>query len=198
MTGVRPTTTTVRSGRTGDERPRRLRHAVLSAVSTFAVIALLIGVYVLGPFDRRLDLTALWQLTLWFLVIVAAVLWQVRAVLRSPHPWLRAVEGAVTGVALLLVPFAASYAHISATSPATFTQPMTRIDAFYFAVTVFATVGFGDIAPVSEPARLLVTVQMLADLVLIGTIVKVLVGAAQRRREALGPRAPRSPRGPAR
>ena len=53
---------------------------------------------------------------------------------------------------------------------------------------VFATVGFGDIAPVSEPARLLVTAQMLADLVLIGTIVKVLVGAAQRRREALGPR----------
>ena len=51
--------------------------------------------------------------------------------------------------------------------------------------------GFGDISPVSEPARLLVTVQMLADLVLIGTIVKVLVGAAQRRREALGPRQPR-------
>ena len=35
---------------------------------------------------------------------------------------------------------------------------------------------------------MIVTVQMLADLILIGIIVKVLVGVAQRRRESLGPR----------
>ena len=29
---------------------------------------------------------------------------------------------------------------------------MTRTDALYFVVTVFATVGFGDITPVSETA----------------------------------------------
>lgn len=62
---------------------------------------------------------------------------------------------------------------------------MTRVDALYFTVTVFATVGFGDLAAVAEPARVVVTVQMLADLVLIGVIVKVLAGAAQQRRRAL-------------
>ncbi len=188
MTGVRPTTDTARADRAGDARPHALRRSVLSALSTCLVVALLIGVYTFGPWDRGLELSAVARLAVWLVMIVAAVLWQVRQVLRSAHPWLRAVEGAVTGVALLLVPFAAAYARISASAPATFTQPMTRLDAFYFTVTIFATVGFGDISPVSEPARLLVTVQMLADLVLIGAIVKVLVGAAQRRREALGPR----------
>ena len=144
--------------------------------------------YALAPWDPPTQLSVAGRLAIWLVVVVLAVLWQIRAVMHSPHPWLRAVQGAALGVTLLILPFATAYASISAADPATFTQPMTRLDAFYFTVTVFATVGFGDIAPVSEPARLLVTVQMLADLVLIGMIVKVLVGAAQRRRESLGPR----------
>jgi hypothetical protein len=163
-------------------------------VRTCLVIGLLLAAYALAPWDRGTDLSALAQLAVWLVVIVAAVIWQIRAVMRSSHPWLRAVEGAAIGVALLLVPFAAAYAQLSQDDPATFTQPLSRLDAFYFTVTIFSTVGFGDISPVSGPARLLVTVQMLADLALIGTIVKVLVGAAQRRREALGPRVRRAGR----
>ena len=37
-------------------------------------------------------------------------------------------------------------------------------------------------------SMILVTVQMLADLALIGVILKVLIGAAQRRRQTLGSR----------
>jgi hypothetical protein len=195
MTGVRPTSTAAAgSGRDRDGRPGTLARAVRSALSTLLVIGLLLTAYGLAPWDRRTELSALAQLAVWLVVIVAAVLWQIRAVLRSSHPWLRAVQGAVIGVALLIVPFAVSYQQLSAAGPEAFTQPLSRLDAFYFTVTIFTTVGFGDIAPVSGPARLLVTVQMLADLVLIGTIVKVLVGAAQRRREALGPRPPRGAR----
>jgi hypothetical protein len=62
---------------------------------------------------------------------------------------------------------------------------LTRFDAVYFTVTVLATVGFGDIAAVTQTARILVTIQMLADLVLIGFVAKVLLGAAQQRRQVL-------------
>jgi len=186
MTGVRPASPTTRAA--AGEESRRLGHAVLSALSSVVVIALLLAGYAFAPFDRTRSLPAVAQLLVWLIVLVVAVLWQIRAVLRSSHPWLRAVEGAALSVTLLLVPFAATYATLSTGNPATFTQPLSRIDAFYFTMTVFSTVGFGDIAPVTEPARILVTVQMLADLVLIGTIVKVLVGVAQRRRESLGPR----------
>jgi len=51
---------------------------------------------------------------------------------------------------------------------------------------VFATVGFGDISPVSEVARVLTTLQMVGDLVLIGLVLRIFVVAVNhgRRRAA--------------
>jgi hypothetical protein len=54
---------------------------------------------------------------------------------------------------------------------------MDKIDAMYFTVTVFSTVGFGDITAKSDLARTLVTVQMLVNLVVIGLVAKVIFGA---------------------
>ena len=81
-----------------------------------------------------------------------------------------------------LVLFASTYFLMERASAASFTQPLTRTDALYFTVTVFSTVGFGDITAKSETARVVVIVQMLADLVLLGAGVKVLLGAVQRGR----------------
>jgi len=64
-----------------------------------------------------------------------------------------------------------------------FNQPMTRTDALYFTVTVFATVGFGDITAKTETARLLVTGQMIVDLIILGIGARVILGAVQRGRQ---------------
>lgn len=50
-------------------------------------------------------------------------------------------------------------------------------------MTVFSTVGFGDITAKSELARVLLIIQMLADLALLGTGVRLILGAVQRGRE---------------
>jgi voltage-gated potassium channel len=76
-----------------------------------------------------------------------------------------------------------SYFVLERNSAASFTQPLTRTDALYFTVTVFTTVGFGDITAKSETARLVLIVQMLADLALLGADIRVLLGAVQRSRE---------------
>jgi voltage-gated potassium channel len=68
-----------------------------------------------------------------------------------------------------------------------FTEPLGKTTALYFTVTVFATVGFGDIVPKSEAARIVTTVQMLADLVVVGLVVRVLLGAARASRERSAP-----------
>jgi voltage-gated potassium channel len=44
-------------------------------------------------------------------------------------------------------------------------------------------VGFGDITPKSEAARIVLIVQMLADLAVLGAGLKVLLGAVQRGRQ---------------
>jgi voltage-gated potassium channel len=56
---------------------------------------------------------------------------------------------------------------------------LTKTDALYFTVTVFATVGFGDIVPRTELARIVTMSQMLADLVVIGLIVRVMISAVK-------------------
>jgi hypothetical protein len=114
------------------------------------------------------------------------VAWQVRGILRSPHPALRAVEATALILPLFLLMFAAVYAVLSNTDPHAFTEPLDRVDGLYFVVTVFATVGFGDISAVSEVARVLVTVQMIGDLLLIGLVLLVFLGAVDRGRRQAG------------
>ena len=62
--------------------------------------------------------------------------------------------------------------------PNSYTEPLTRLDALYFSVTMFATVGFGDITPVTELARVITVLQMLANLIFLGVVARVLFGAA--------------------
>lgn len=57
----------------------------------------------------------------------------------------------------------------------------TRTDALYFTLSTLATVGFGDVHAVGQPARIAVIVQLMFNLVYVGAAVAVL-GAAVRRR----------------
>jgi ion channel len=95
-------------------------------------------------------------------VFIALVGFQVRSIIRSPFPGLRAVEALATSVPLFLLLFASSYVVMAAMSAANFGGRLTHTDGLYFAVTVFSTVGFGDITAKTQAARLVVTGQMIA------------------------------------
>ena len=108
------------------------------------------------------------------------MVWEVRAIAGSRYPGLRAAETLGLILPLFLVLFASTYFVMERASAASFTEPLTRTDALYFTVTVFSTVGFGDITAKSETARVVLIVQMLADLAFLGAGIRVLVGAATR------------------
>jgi voltage-gated potassium channel len=48
---------------------------------------------------------------------------------------------------------------------------------------VFSTVGFGDITPLTQPARVVTMVQMLGDLVVVGLVLQVMLGAVKAGRQ---------------
>jgi voltage-gated potassium channel len=166
---------------------RRVRGRILGSVFRVGLTTgALLAVYASAPIGQRFTGRIAVQLCAALLVLGVVVGWQLRSVSRSPYPTLRGVEAVAVSVPLLVLAFATAYLGTDFADPAGFTERLSRIDAVYFAVTVFTTVGFGDIAPRSETARLLVTLQMVVDLVMVGLIAKVLVGAVRQRRNALG------------
>ena len=164
------------------EVPRQQRRPVARALArSLLTIAALLVVYYALPLDRTFGAGTLTVLVLSLICLTVLVVLQVRSILRSRYPALRALESMALTVPLFLLIFAAVYELLSTSEPQVFTEPLGRTDALYFVVTVFATVGFGDITAVSQLARILVTVQMIADLLLLGLVIRAVLGAVQHR-----------------
>ena len=150
-----------------------------SAGSTTALVV----IYYLLPLNRSSTPVAVTMLIIGLVALAGLLVYQVRAITRSPFPLLRGVEALATSIPLFLLLFAATYIVLATISASSFSQPLSRTDAIYFTVTVFATVGFGDITAKTEVARLVVTGQMIADLIALGLGVRVLLSAVQRGRQ---------------
>jgi hypothetical protein len=151
---------------------RALLRPTLSAAALFVL-------YFALPLDNRFSAGTVVVLFAGLCVLAGLVAVQVRAIVRSPRLRLTAITALAFSIPLFVVLFATAYFLMEQTVSTTFSQPMTRLDALYFHVTVLTTVGFGDIAPHSELARALTTVQMVGGLLLIGLVVRVLLGAVQ-------------------
>lgn len=152
-------------------------------VRPLLTVVALTAAYFLLPVDRPLDGGPLVALIVGLCLVVVVVLWEARVILRSRYPTLQGVQALALTASLFLLLFANVYFVLEHNLPGSFTAPLTRTDALYFVITVFATVGFGDISPVTQIARVLVTAQMLGDLLVIGVALKVIVTAVERGRE---------------
>lgn len=161
--------------------PRRLLLLGLGRTA-LSVVGLLVLYYSL-PLEQGFRRRTVVVLVLGLVGVGLLVAWQVRAILRSPHPAMRAIEAIALSLPLFLILFAATYVLLTGTEPDAFTEPLNPTDGLYFVVTVFATVGFGDVSPVSEFARLLTTVQMIGDLVLVGLVLRLFLTAVDRGRQ---------------
>jgi len=159
---------------------RKIVHALLRALASSAI---LVTIYYLLPLDDSSRWLAITMLVIGLALFTGLLAVQVRLIAASPYPRLRAVEALGTSVPLFLLLFASAYVVTAAIAASSFSEPMTRTNALYFTVTVFATVGFGDITAKTEAARLLVTGQMILDLIVLGVGAKVIVGAITRRRQ---------------
>lgn len=165
---------------------RRSSHGFGVALTTLAETLLVtvgIGlVYWLLPVQDGINADWVIRLVAGLLITAGVVVWQAWSISRSTRPILRAVRGIIVSLAIFVVAFASTYLGISHQQPSSFSDPLTKLDALYFTVTVVATVGFGDIVPRSEIARSITTVQMLLDLVFLATAGRLLISTATHRR----------------
>ena len=148
------------------------------AQSLLAVVVLL-GLYYLVP--SSLSIAGRWACAILF-ILVSLV--ELRGIVKDPQPVGRAVVAMARVLPLFIVLFAWLYVSMSVDDPRTFSEPLTKSGSLYFTVTVFSTVGFGDITPVTDTARLIVSLQMVCDLLVIVILVKLITGVAKHRAQA--------------
>jgi len=145
------------------------RTSLMLALLTFSYFVLPTG----GAFDDAGTVVR----SIGFLAAIAGFVIVLRMQLKARRNrrtvWTRA-EGLLTALYLLILVFAIVYDRMAEMSPDQFAGISSRADALYFTVTIVSTVGFGDIHATSTAARLLVTVQMLINLVYVGTALRVL------------------------
>jgi hypothetical protein len=159
---------------------RTIAWTVLRAAGS---VVALVALYYLLPLDHSSTPAAVTILIIGLVAFIALVAFHVRSIVHSPFPQLRAFEALAINIPLFLLLFAGTYVVLAAISTSNFGEHLSHTDGLYFTVTVFSTVGFGDITAKTETARLVVTGQMVADLIILGVAVKIIVGAVKRGRQ---------------
>jgi hypothetical protein len=169
--------------RLADLDPASRRRAILRCGLTIALCwVIIIGAFYVVPIGHESGLRAFVRLGADVALIGAVFAWQIRRISVAELPELRAIEALGIVVVLFLVAFSGIYLGMSHEAPLTFTKHnLNQTQALYFTISIFSTVGFGDITPTTDPARLVVAAQMLLDLAIIGAVVRLIFNAAKSR-----------------
>ncbi len=167
-----------------DSMPRRRRSTYAAIGRIVVAVVSLVGVYFMVPFDRTSG-AQIWLVVLGAVVVLAGVsAAQLRAVAHAEFPTIRGAEALVVTLVLLLVSFAGIYIGLSTYDAGAFDEPLDHVGALYFALTTLTTIGYGDIAPVSDTARIVVMVQMVVDVIVLGVFIKLVVNTVKLRLSA--------------
>ncbi|QWW20213.1 two pore domain potassium channel family protein [Schaalia sp. 19OD2882] len=147
-------------------------------VEHLVVAILIIGAFYVLPVHPGEDLPLRSGLSVVLLVGLAAVV--VRQLRYHSERIGRLVTVFIAAVALLAL---TCYA-VSVHQPGQFVGLETRTDALYFTITTISTVGYGDIHPVGQTARALVTTMIIFDVVFLGALAAAVSDNLRRARQA--------------
>jgi hypothetical protein len=154
---------------------RVVARSLITAVLVVALFAVL-------PVDGAQGTSSLVVLTAGLGLLVVLVGVRVRQIVHDTRPRLRAAEGLALVVPLFVALFAWTYLLLSQAEPAAFSEPLDRIGAAYFTLSILSTVGFGDISAQSDLARLLVSAQIVLTFTLLAGVVRLILDAGRSRR----------------
>lgn len=170
---ISPTTNPPEPGAWSDTRRAVLRIVLIAVLQTAGLLV----VYYLMPVathDRSFAMRFVGSATLVALVFV----WQVKRVITAKSRLFRSLTSLGLAIPLVVVVYSGLYLTVSLDNPAAFSEVLGKTDALYFTVTTLATVGYGDISPSSDLARIVAMTQMVANVTLIGFSVRIVSGMA--------------------
>lgn len=161
---------------------RRLTMQLLGAVAASGLLAaLLIALYALAPEPTEAWTPVQFAVfgTIAAVLFVAVMIAAISRLARSRRPLLAGLSFTVVLATILVLSYSWLYVSLSVSDAAYFTEPLTKASAAYFTVTVLSTVGFGDITPVGDTARMVVTSQMVVGFTVITLAIRAVATSTQ-------------------
>lgn len=162
------------------------RVAVLAIVGTALFVVAAVAAYFAMP-PKDLDVDSVWHavLLLALAVVLLVLLYVVslRRIGRSRYPMLRALLIITVFFVTYVLLMAYVYLSLESRFPGQVPGVSTHVDALYFTVTVLTTVGFGDIAPVGQAAKAVVTTQMVFTVVVLGALLRSAATVGRQEKE---------------
>jgi len=140
-----------------------------------------------------------WRLVLRLVSAIACVAGATVLIVRQVRKQMKVAdeEPPLAGLAVALVTGLVAFAMadylIAYSDPAQFAELETRTDALYFALSTLLTVGYGDVHAAGQLARVVVTIQMAFNIVVLATGASLLANQISdrvRRRRAPAPASP--------
>jgi hypothetical protein len=169
-----------------------LATAVLSAAvlavggrrRTLAIAILLVVPALIAHWIHHLhtnDASFRWYIASYMVFLGFVVFQFLRFILQSPRVDSEVLSAAVSAYLLLGIFWASAYAFVARGNPTAFAgvapadQPLHGFPALYFSMITLTTVGYGDITPVSAPARMLAMVEATVGTMYMAVLVARLV-----------------------
>ena len=138
------------------------------------------AIYFTLPFDNLVWTGQAVTRTVVGLLTFGVVLWLlIKRILKAEVPQFRAAETLIISLALFICFYASIYLGTSINEPQTFNVVLTHTSALYFTIVTFGTVGYGDISANSDLARLLVSAQIIIDVVFIAALARLVIFASK-------------------
>lgn len=159
--------------------PRRLRRGVGAALTVIVLVLLAIA----SPLTPASPELSLRLSRLVGLALALAIPFRIaRDVVRSPRVTLGTVGAGLCVYLLLGLAFGYVHALLSGWLPGAYSTPLTDQDAMYLSFVTLTTVGFGDVVPLSGPARAVTIVEAVTGQLYLVSVIALLVGNLGRER----------------
>jgi voltage-gated potassium channel len=163
------------------------RHPRIDLLDVLLIPVLVFAGYAIAPLDSRLWLGITVSLTA-IVLCIPLLARRARAVRVSHTPLVDALRAIAVFGAVLIVAFASMHYSIAFHGNNEYSGISTKLDAVYYTVTTLSTVGYGDITANGQVARLVVTTNILFNLIALGIGLRLVTHAAQQRFQEKGTR----------
>jgi hypothetical protein len=149
------------------------RKRLVSVLEHLLVLAIAVANYYLVPVTGQFgDLSGVLFVVVLIVLIALVGAQIVRQARAGSDPSVR-IRSLLVLLYPIIVVFALSYYVMQVRDPQQFANLTSRTDSLYYTVVTLGTVGYGDVHPVGELAKIVTMVQIVFDLVVIGLLLSI-------------------------